>query len=159
MAVLGTMTAVTWAAVGGSSAKKAQGPPINASSSDEEKFIKYGWTDGRGADYLNGNFANFLKGLLEECRRRREEQCSTLNDHRLRESWKDMNRQIQAGNGKTASSLTTWHTACVNIDLMQIQSTLEVDFPQFNNLCDAHSRDKVRIVQVIMLLLCERQTL
>lgn len=42
MAVLGTAFAGTWAAVGGGSkSKKATTPPINAGSSDEEKFIKY----------------------------------------------------------------------------------------------------------------------
>jgi len=41
MAVLGSITAVTFAALGGgSAAKKEQGPPINASNPDEEKFIR-----------------------------------------------------------------------------------------------------------------------
>jgi F-type H+-transporting ATPase subunit k len=42
MATLGTITALTFVASGGSSAvKKTQTPPINAQSPDEEKFIKY----------------------------------------------------------------------------------------------------------------------
>jgi F-type H+-transporting ATPase subunit k len=42
MATLGTITALTFVSSGGSSAvKKTQTPPINASSPDEEKFIKY----------------------------------------------------------------------------------------------------------------------
>lgn len=41
MAVLGGITTLTTLSLGGSTAKKADGPPINAGSSDEEKFIKY----------------------------------------------------------------------------------------------------------------------
>ncbi|TVY85999.1 hypothetical protein LAWI1_G008377 [Lachnellula willkommii] len=35
-----------YALSGGSAAKKSQGPPINAQSPDEEKFIKYVYTLG-----------------------------------------------------------------------------------------------------------------
>ena len=41
MGVLGSLAALTMSFTGGSAAKKSQGPPINAGSSDEEKFIKY----------------------------------------------------------------------------------------------------------------------
>ncbi|RDL39833.1 Uncharacterized protein BP5553_04173 [Venustampulla echinocandica] len=40
IAVLGTIGGLTMMATGGSAAKKTQGPPINASGPDEEKFIK-----------------------------------------------------------------------------------------------------------------------
>ncbi|KAJ5096161.1 hypothetical protein NUU61_005517 [Penicillium alfredii] len=41
MATLGTIFAGTWAASGGGEKPKtAQGPPINASSKDEENFIQ-----------------------------------------------------------------------------------------------------------------------
>jgi hypothetical protein len=41
MATLGGMVGLTMLSTGGSKAKAAQGPPINAQSPDEEKFIKY----------------------------------------------------------------------------------------------------------------------
>lgn len=42
MATLGSIFAGTWlAAGGGAKPKTAQGPPINASSKDEENFIQY----------------------------------------------------------------------------------------------------------------------
>lgn len=41
MATLGSLGALGFFSLGGSSAKKSQGPPINAQSPDEEKFIKY----------------------------------------------------------------------------------------------------------------------
>ena len=41
MAVLGTMSVGFYSLMGGSEKKKAQGPPINAQSPDEESFIKY----------------------------------------------------------------------------------------------------------------------
>lgn len=42
MAVLGTTFAGSFFALGGSDKKKTeQGPPVNASSKDEEKFIQY----------------------------------------------------------------------------------------------------------------------
>ena len=41
MATLGAMTGLTVVSMGGSEAKKTQGPPINAQSPDEESFIKY----------------------------------------------------------------------------------------------------------------------
>ncbi|EHK99693.1 hypothetical protein GLAREA_09393 [Glarea lozoyensis ATCC 20868] len=40
MGVLATLTAGIMSFTGGSKVQKAQGPPINASSGDEEKFIK-----------------------------------------------------------------------------------------------------------------------
>lgn len=40
MVTLGTLFVGSWAAMGGSKASTAQGPPIQASSKDEEKFIK-----------------------------------------------------------------------------------------------------------------------
>lgn len=40
MATLGTLFVGSWAAMGGSK-KSTQGPPINATSKDEEKFIQY----------------------------------------------------------------------------------------------------------------------
>jgi hypothetical protein len=47
MATLGTMGAISFLSMGGSKAKKTQGPPINAQSPDEEKFIKYVAQRGR----------------------------------------------------------------------------------------------------------------
>lgn len=42
MATLGSMFAGSWLAVsGGEKPKTAQGPPINASSKDEENFVQY----------------------------------------------------------------------------------------------------------------------
>lgn len=42
MATLGTLFTGTWAMMGGSKKEQAkQGPPINASSKDEENFIQY----------------------------------------------------------------------------------------------------------------------
>jgi hypothetical protein len=41
MGVLGGLTALTLSFTGGSKVQKTQGPPINASSGDEERFIKY----------------------------------------------------------------------------------------------------------------------
>jgi F-type H+-transporting ATPase subunit k len=42
MATLGSIFAGSWAAMGGGEKPKtAQGPPINASSKDEENFIQY----------------------------------------------------------------------------------------------------------------------
>ncbi len=41
MATLGTLAAGITLAMGGKKASKEQGPPINASSSQEEAFIKY----------------------------------------------------------------------------------------------------------------------
>jgi hypothetical protein len=41
MATLGTTAAIAALAMRGGSAKKSQGPPINAQSPDEEKFIRY----------------------------------------------------------------------------------------------------------------------
>lgn len=41
MATLGSVSALGYLALGGSAAKKTQGPPIQASSPDEESFIKY----------------------------------------------------------------------------------------------------------------------
>jgi len=41
MATLGTVSALGYLSLGGSAAKKTQGPPIQASSPDEESFIKY----------------------------------------------------------------------------------------------------------------------
>jgi F-type H+-transporting ATPase subunit k len=42
MATLGSIFAGSWmAAGGGEKPKTAQGPPINASSKDEENFIQY----------------------------------------------------------------------------------------------------------------------
>jgi F-type H+-transporting ATPase subunit k len=42
MATLGSIFAGSWAAMsGGEKPKTAQGPPINASSKDEENFIQY----------------------------------------------------------------------------------------------------------------------
>ncbi|KIN00428.1 hypothetical protein OIDMADRAFT_180668 [Oidiodendron maius Zn] len=40
IATLTAITSLTFASTGGSSAKKTQGPPINAQSPDEESFIK-----------------------------------------------------------------------------------------------------------------------
>ncbi|RDW69443.1 hypothetical protein BP6252_08463 [Coleophoma cylindrospora] len=40
MAVLGSMFVGVSMATGGSKAAKAQGPPINASSPDQEKFVQ-----------------------------------------------------------------------------------------------------------------------
>ncbi len=40
MATLGTMFAGSYLAMGGTKAKE-QGPPVHATSKDEEKFIKY----------------------------------------------------------------------------------------------------------------------
>jgi hypothetical protein len=44
MGVLGGLTALTMSLTGGSKVQKTQGPPINASSGDEERFIKYVFT-------------------------------------------------------------------------------------------------------------------
>lgn len=42
MATLGSIFAGSWLAVGGGEKPKtAQGPPINASSKDEENFVQY----------------------------------------------------------------------------------------------------------------------
>tara|TARA_R110002060_G_scaffold28576_7_gene38696 strand:- start:36 stop:203 length:168 start_codon:yes stop_codon:yes gene_type:complete len=41
MVTLGALFGGTALSMGGSTAKKTQGPPINASSPDEESFIKY----------------------------------------------------------------------------------------------------------------------
>ncbi len=41
MITLGTLTGLTYVSTRGSKAQKAQGPPINASSPDEESLIKY----------------------------------------------------------------------------------------------------------------------
>lgn len=42
MATLGSIFAGSWLAVsGGEKPKTAQGPPINASSKDEENFVQY----------------------------------------------------------------------------------------------------------------------
>lgn len=41
MLTLGTIGGLTTLSMGGSKAQKAQGPPINAQSPDEESFIKY----------------------------------------------------------------------------------------------------------------------
>lgn len=41
MATLATVGGLSALSMGGSSAKKTQGPPINAQSPDEEKFIRY----------------------------------------------------------------------------------------------------------------------
>ena len=40
MLTLGTIGGLTTLSMGGSKAQKAQGPPINAQSPDEESFIK-----------------------------------------------------------------------------------------------------------------------
>jgi F-type H+-transporting ATPase subunit k len=42
MATLGTLFGGSWLAMRGGEKKTAQGPPINASSKDEEAFIQYG---------------------------------------------------------------------------------------------------------------------
>jgi F-type H+-transporting ATPase subunit k len=41
MATLGALGGLSFVSMGGSAAKKTQGPPINAKSPDEETFIKY----------------------------------------------------------------------------------------------------------------------
>lgn len=41
MLTLGTIGGLSAMSMGGSAAKKAQGPPIKAQSPDEETFIKY----------------------------------------------------------------------------------------------------------------------
>ncbi len=41
MLTLGTLATGAFLSTGGSAAKKSAGPPINASSPDEESFIKY----------------------------------------------------------------------------------------------------------------------
>jgi F-type H+-transporting ATPase subunit k len=41
MATLGTFFAGSWLAMRGGDKKKQQGPPINASSKEEENFIQY----------------------------------------------------------------------------------------------------------------------
>ena len=41
MITLGTLGGLSALSMGGSKAKKEQGPPINAQSPDEESFIKY----------------------------------------------------------------------------------------------------------------------
>ncbi|OCL10481.1 hypothetical protein AOQ84DRAFT_353507 [Glonium stellatum] len=40
MATLGTLFVGSWASMGGSKKSAQQGPPINATSKDEEKFIQ-----------------------------------------------------------------------------------------------------------------------
>jgi F-type H+-transporting ATPase subunit k len=41
MATLGTLFGGSWLAMRGGAKKTAEGPPINASSKDEEAFIQY----------------------------------------------------------------------------------------------------------------------
>lgn len=41
MATLGALFGGTWLAMRGGDKKKQQGPPINATSKDEENFIQY----------------------------------------------------------------------------------------------------------------------
>lgn len=104
MATLGTITALTFVSSGGSSAvKKTQTPPINASSPDEEKFIKYvGWwmLAMRGAvkPLLPRSLANMTKGFLEECWWRRREDGSACIQIRCRtiKQWcgKAWNREV-----------------------------------------------------------------
>ena len=43
MATLGAVFGGSWLAMRGGEKKTAQGPPINASSKDEEAFIQYGF--------------------------------------------------------------------------------------------------------------------
>jgi hypothetical protein len=55
--------------MGGSSAKKAQGPPINAKTPDEESFIKYVIWSNQNVDLLvyRENHSDVYQGFLEEC--------------------------------------------------------------------------------------------
>ncbi len=68
MATLGAMFGGTYLAMRGGEKKTAQGPPINASSKDEETFIQYAVVLPSLADEL----LTYIQGLLEECAGRRE---------------------------------------------------------------------------------------
>lgn len=63
MLTLGTVGGISAMSMGGSKAKKAQGPPLNAESPDEETFIKYVI---RICSYKSGEDFNIydLKALL-----------------------------------------------------------------------------------------------
>lgn len=66
IATLATVGGIAVASTGGSKAKKAEGPPIIAQSTDEEKFIQYvelreDWKD-------SDHELTALKGLYQKCR-------------------------------------------------------------------------------------------
>ncbi|KAJ5338711.1 hypothetical protein N7452_005439 [Penicillium brevicompactum] len=62
MATLGSIFAGSWlAAGGGEKPKTAQGPPINASSKDEENFIQYVHVLPNGLSQPAARGSNFMK--------------------------------------------------------------------------------------------------
>ncbi|KAG0652606.1 hypothetical protein D0Z07_0463 [Hyphodiscus hymeniophilus] len=61
MITLGTMAGGVTLSMGGSKAQKAQGPPINASSPDEETFIKDFLKSAEGGDSKTGNNVDATK--------------------------------------------------------------------------------------------------
>lgn len=69
MATLGVTFLGSYLALRGGEKKTAQGPPINASSKDEETFIQYAVVLPSLADEL----LTYIQGLFEECTGRREE--------------------------------------------------------------------------------------
>ena len=68
MATLGTLFVGSWAAMRGGEKKKEQGPPINATSKDEENFIQY---DPSSDSYYQS--LTLLQGIHEERGSGREE--------------------------------------------------------------------------------------
>ena len=64
MGVLGSVFAATYLSVGGSKAKAiTQTPPINASSPDEESFIKYA-SQPIDTSKLESHLCGLSKGLI-----------------------------------------------------------------------------------------------
>jgi ATP synthase subunit K len=69
MATLGASFGGSYMAMRGGDKKTAQGPPINASSKDEEAFIQYGQLLPSSSDGL----LTLLQRISQECGGRRQE--------------------------------------------------------------------------------------
>ncbi len=69
MATLGAAFGGSYLAMRGGEKKTAQGPPINASSKDEEAFIQY----GQELRILPDKLLTLSQGISQECGRRRQE--------------------------------------------------------------------------------------
>jgi len=61
MTTLATVFGATAFSMSGGAAKKAQGPPINAQSPDEEKFIQDFLKQAEGGDASHGNNVDMTK--------------------------------------------------------------------------------------------------
>lgn len=71
MATLGSLFGGVWLSTRGGDKKKQQGPPINASSKDEEQFIQYVCRCFKiGVNQFDdaNDCSRYLQGVLEEHR-------------------------------------------------------------------------------------------